>query len=1183
MIPKVLLPAIFAVAFSAATLQPTYAQREIDLIFGIAGEMIRLGVQNDQIKQQQTQQAQQQQAAASAELAAQQAAEFEFYSRTQTALKSLGYYTMAVDGKTGPGTRAAIATYQLAFGLPVAFDEQALYDLEWRAAEGWRSLDEIKAAEAGGFSRRDDFVNASEAGFISAAQYKAATAQGFGNAEEYDAFTLSGATDKADFEATKTQIAAANAAIDQCLAATQAKDWSAALAPCYTAAKAKPEDAGAQLALEAVLNGAQAALVDSEAELSDKRAALARLLNGESDVSSDATVASLRSEVNLLAETVLFTELHLQSGTCSDLVARAAWDEAMPACYVSVTVDHLAGEKRSQADGLVALIAENRVRAEAGAKSAQAEVAAEANRLALVEAKTRAISLIADVSAFAEQGKQFVDGLAVARELVALRKASDGEDATAIERHVMALETLLEADEVYMIAQSATASARQQAERAAVLEARRQAEMLGAFVLTYVSSNVTSSHVPALLPLSEELGAALADGNSERITAAQATARQTLEEIGLVGDLESFVASYKAPLVSAEQLEVAAAQSANVSMALEGAATASEALIASIDRFADTGGKFADPIGVARGLARVKAGLAQPSLPELQVAHDLLATLVEGDSNYVAASALHAEVNDAALANAIAVAREELTDVNEFLLGHIAANLTDDDILSAVDLQMAIEAALAEPASAEMIRSLNVANEAIASMDLGDSLVGFLSQRAASKVVAAGPVATNGLAVTPANVDLLEGAADDLLVLRNSVAPHLVYDLVGNLRVDGGVASVCWIHTAPENPIALLMARQQLGAMGVDRLDLAQCERPLEKADFVMLRRGDFLALPPSVAQPMVAAFEDGRLKTMVLVSGGEAIAESNRLAGESNAIAGRIANATLRGYGFLQLTRGQGGICAAVADLAPHGDGLARRADTIAFFFAEPRLKASMSAEQAFVAAQRGECSGIYGASADLRTLSEALGKADIGFTTAPIWIESEEVDSEITRLAELSAQQVKDEAARQQAEQAAAALDAAKTADQRSELEKRQAALRAEYAERASGAQKDIADLVRDLVQTGNSGELVGLFPQTFQLIRNAVADKWVVIDTQDDLADYGTAVWQGRAVEAILVRITTERENSTLGLYRSDCVVLGYLIDREFRINRDSIEAACSDEETIAAWVAGREMQSIWHLTN
>src|SRR5690606_33521595 len=136
-------------------------------------------------------------------------------------------------------------------------------------------------------------------------------------------------------------------------------------------------------------SGAQAALVDDRSELTDKRAALTKLLNGASNATSGKAVTDLRSEVNLLAETVLFTELHLQSGQCADLVARSAWNEAVSACRVSVTVDHLSGEKRNQADDLVARIAESRGKAVAGAQAAKADVAAEANRLALFEAKAK--------------------------------------------------------------------------------------------------------------------------------------------------------------------------------------------------------------------------------------------------------------------------------------------------------------------------------------------------------------------------------------------------------------------------------------------------------------------------------------------------------------------------------------------------------------------------------------------------------------------------------------------------------------------------------------------------------------------------------------------------------------------------------------------------------------------------
>lgn len=1173
MIPKALTPAAVAVVLCISILQPAQAQREVDLFFGIAGEMIRQGVQNDQMKRQQAQQAQQQQAAEQAARAAQRAYEIEFYTRAQTALKSLGFYNMAVDGATGPGTRAAIAAYQAAFRVPGNFEENQLYDLEWRASEGWRSLDEVNEAEAGGFANRADFIDAKEGGFATFATFRAAQTKGFADATSYQAFVSSGVADKATFDADMAQLAAAEAAVAQCLSTTQAKEWGNALASCYAAARAKPADAAAALALEAALAGAERGLAEGKAQLAEKQMQLAQLLHGTMGrPSTDAS--TIRAEVNDLADDMLFIELHLQAGRCGELVGAQKWDDAITACAANVKVDHLAGDKRQQADELLAQIGEYGDQADAGLMSAQAAIAAESSRLALVDAKATASGLLSDVEAYGAQGATFEKGLEVAREIVALRNAAEVEDVARIKQHASALQALLDADTAYVSARTAMADARQQAEQTAVLEARRQAEMLNDFVLAYVSRNVTSKYVPALLPLSETLTAALADGNAEHITAAQAEARVSLERMGLEAEVTSFAAAYKAQNVSAEQLDVADAQLANASLALDTAIADAERLVDSIDSFAAAGGKFADPIGVARGLTRLKASMGAPSLPDLQLLHDSLAALVEGDPAYASANAQRLQTNNTALANSVALAGEELTGINDFLLAHIAANVTADDILSAVDLQMVVETALVGPASAETVRTLKLAREQLVAMDLAQNQADFISQQTARTRVATADLSDNGLALTQANTALLEGDADDLLVLRNSAAPHLVYDLLGNLRVDGGVASLCWLHPAPENPVALLMARQQLVEAGIGQLDVTQCNAPLQTADLAVLRRGDFLALSPSVAHPLISAFEDGRFKSFVTVSGSDALREADRLTAEANSIAGRIDNRTLQGFGLLQLTRGQGGICPAVETLQPHADSLAKRADSIAFQFAEPRFGAPMSADQAFVAAQRGQCSGIYAKAEDLRSLLEALSKADVSFTVSPIWVEADEIEAEVLRIAQESALQA------QQAE-AAVALLAAKSADQRSELQQRQDQLRAEYEERAIGAQKDIADMVRAYLQTGKSETLATNFPQTQGHLRQLITNKWVFTGTEDVLADYGTAVWQGRDLEALLVRIVAQRENAILGLYDSDCIVLGYLVDREFRVSRDPIEAACADKAAVGAWATGRDMQSVWNL--
>lgn len=76
-------------------------------------------------------------------------------------------------------------------------------------------------------------------------------------------------------------------------------------------------------------------------------------------------------------------------------------------------------------------------------------------------------------------------------------------------------------------------------------------------------------------------------------------------------------------------------------------------------------------------------------------------------------------------------------------------------------------------------------------------------------------------------------------------------------------------------------------------------------------------------------------------------------------------------------------------------------------------------------------------------------------------------------------------------------------------------------------------------------------------------------------------GPAQWQGRSVDAVLVRVDTTRENAILGLYGADCMVLGWLIDTEFRITRDPVEAGCGEDAALDAWKAGRGFESVWNL--
>jgi hypothetical protein len=150
-------------------------------------------------------------------------------------------------------------------------------------------------------------------------------------------------------------------------------------------------------------------------------------------------------------------------------------------------------------------------------------------------------------------------------------------------------------------------------------------------------------------------------------------------------------------------------------------------------------------------------------------------------------------------------------------------------------------------------------------------------------------------------------------------------------------------------------------------------------------------------------------------------------------------------------------------------------------------------------------------------------------------------------------------------------------------SALQQRQQASRDEYDGRATGAVKVIGDAVRDLVNVGTSTLVSEFFPMTLQRFTDLTTEQWIITSVDAELADYGKAIWQGRDVEALLVRVSTQRESAIAGLYASDCLVLGYLIDTEFRVSRDPIEASCADEAAIAEWAAGRQMKSVWNLAS
>ncbi|RUT30403.1 hypothetical protein EMQ25_11430 [Arsenicitalea aurantiaca] len=1165
--------------------------------------------------------------AAQAEKARQELeAELAFIRRVQTALSSLGFYNMEVDGKVGPGTRAAVAAYQAAFDLRGAFSEADLGDLEERASAGWRSAREERQAAEAGFTSRQEFITAStagfdskgdwdsaryygitssieyylfaesdfgdyptfiaaqEAGFDSAEDFAHAERLGFAQARPYWDFLDSGFADKISYDAHRLAIAEAEHASEACKSAAHALDWLAGLEACFRANRADPQNGAIKAILEDIRGRLSAALIDSRALLEEKQQQLVELTSTERDAVAQEPSA-LRDQINALANRLVLGELHLQVTNCAASIHREDWKHADSACSAQVEIDQLGSDQREQAE---LLLAELEIQHEVATENWQAQqtrAKQEAERLAREEATGQGTTLLNDVEAFSSRGGRFSDGVEVARALVALKQSLAAQDATRINSDVKRLERLLELDAVFVEDRMAQLLAAEQAATTGALLARRRLEDQSAFIIDHIARNVTAAETEALLKLQERLEAILVEGNAERVTSAQLEAGQIIQELGLAADLHSFAAAREAPLVTDADLKNADAEAARASRALDAALEQARSLLADIEDFARSGKNFVEPISVARAIGRLKRELSDPQLDGLTASHAALYELVHADELYGAAMSARHHLNDVALANAIATAVEEGTLLNTFLLDHISRNLTDDEVLPLIELQATLEGALADEKSSNIVRIVAGAQASIGEYGLTAAAMAFAESEAARRVQPAVETIANGLSITLANAALLEGDNDALVVLRvaDGTAPYLTTNLLGDLTVEGGTVHGCWVHTPPKTGLPFLLARRKLKDLGIEQVEVSQCLGGSAVADLILLERGAFLSLSPSQAQPIISSFEDGRLVTLVSVQSEETADEAARLDAEVQSIKLRLGNELLHGYGILKLASSDSAFCAVAQNLDAHANLLARHLDLVTLYLSDVAFSEALTQEQAFVAAQRGLCEAIYGPDETLRVLMDAMARDNIKHELLPLWIETDTVQTEVARLDEVSRQELMAATLADQELRAAAQLQSAQEDELRAASLAQQVALRAEHHVDAAGAQKTIMEMMRSFVDDQNPAPLLLHFPKTHKVLSALRNDRWTITTVSDDLLDYGTAVWQDRRIKAILVRIGVERENAILGRYESDCYVLGQLLDTEFRVVRDPFEGDCMAAAETEGWKQGHGFESLWHLVD
>jgi hypothetical protein len=936
----------------AMMVAPQPASAQVEAIFGIMDQMMREGARQQQVTRERERRQQ--------EIYRQHEAQLALNRRVQTALKELGFYTMAIDGQVGPGTRRAIGAYITAFEMPDRpLGENDIAVLERRAQAGFRSLAETREAQARGFTTRRDWQAADAAGFPNAREWEVARQEGvadyegwrgfrnsgfssfrefeqarsrgfetrraleraeragFDTAREFEAFVESGAPDRQTFEQQRERLEAAGVAREECLEAVSERDWPRAAPRCRQAAavfrsdddlRAARATAERQLDLTIAATGAERQRLERQLEAAKDALALAEtdLDNLEQGSGEDtrAEAEAMRDqrsrELEELAQSLADADAGLERAESARLRATCFGEREAQrwTAAVAACTAALNADPDDQESAEILAIAE----AEREAERLRAEE--ERRAIALRNARRDSTQTIAALDNFAAAGGAFEQGLAVTRAVVNLKAALDDDAPEPLLQAWQALTDLLAEERAFQSFRQARRDAERAAEASALTQAEENARRLEAFIRDYLARNVLSPHAMALLELQARLEEVLSSDDSDRIIRSQAEAMAQLDTLGLGQAARAFSL---APRVAASDLRAQEERAAQTRLTLVTARAQAAALLAEVEDFVATGERFAAAIPVARGVSALRAAQSGEDIAALEDARQALSATLDNETAFVEFRTRRAAAKAVAASDGALTAAARLARKQAFIEDHVASNPLDanmDALLGAYgDITDALDADIPARLALTLDEKRALLHE-----------IGLMEAYERHAAMAAGEPdddvavrqAPGGLAITALNAALLEGEPRDILILRNisGTAPHLRLNLRGEPVFEEQTARLCWMHPPPDPAYAVDLALHELRLKGARNLAggrRCQTERLLEQ-DLVMLERGRFLEGDVLAARALLTLFEEEQLGVFSTILWNDVAEESARLGAFVTGLREELAAGAREGVGFIAL-----------------------------------------------------------------------------------------------------------------------------------------------------------------------------------------------------------------------------------------------------------------------------------------
>ncbi|MER8460433.1 hypothetical protein NKH24_30970 [Mesorhizobium sp. M1300] len=440
-------------------------------------------------------------------------------------------------------------------------------------------------------------------------------------------------------------------------------------------------------------------------------------------------------------------------------------------------------------------------------------------------------------------------------------------------------------------------------------------------------------------------------------------------------------------------------------------------------------------------------------------------------------------------------------------------------------------------------------------------------------------------ALTESNKVLLRGALDDVVVLYNAgpAAPSLLKTLSGQFSFTKNEAWICLfgVESTPALEKALQAAFGPLGGKAIHiRRECGQVD--IEQTDVFFIQRKKFVESKPSFAIAYLEAIEAKSLRPFDTLN----FADLKRRIDQDKALASQIAadveKGSRMGYGGILLDNKSTRICG-VIDGGPqaHLATIDKLAELASIPKADPQIS---NVDAAYQDVRRDKCRILYGSTATLKAVTEALTRDSVNFAYAPIWFEQSDLAAAQAKL-ELARQElVKSEETARVAAEEAKRVAAQRLTEAQKTKSAQEAALRQKNGPAATALLNMFSDGLRTTVLAGQGNQVSsavnvqGLFPEFARWNQQLGQDAWKATDVSSTVDDYGTVNWKSRNLAAIIIKTVVKLASAERGEYKEECFVFGAVMDDEFKMVRDPYEASCGND-TSSDWAVGHELKSLW----